>query len=174
MQSSTEVIPPSTGAPSHDPNLWDQIEDYRHDGLCKRFAKKYGMSFDQVETVFLETKRFLYVAMVSQEPCSPSRVVDDMWHEFLCYTAAYRSFCADFSGEFIDHAPSNKPEVEGYARTKALAEQFFGQLDALSWPEPSLANAGDCTCSNQGCSDNCTSNLSTCIYKQAPGSAPLQ
>lgn len=159
MQTSSEVIPQQQGASSHNLNAWRRIGEYQHHGLCARFAEKYGMSLDQANAVFMEMKRFLYVAMVSQEPCSPSKVVDDMWHEFICHTVHYRFFCNDFNGEFIDHTPSDKPELEGYTRTKAFAEQLFGPLDEFAWPEPSLANAGSCSCTNKGCACNCKSNL---------------
>ncbi|ALF89962.1 MULTISPECIES: glycine-rich domain-containing protein [Ralstonia solanacearum species complex] len=36
----------------------------------------------------------------------PSRVVDDLWHEFILYTREYRDFCSRAFGKFLHHLPS--------------------------------------------------------------------
>lgn len=149
----------------HNPELWQRMEAYVNEGVCKRFAEEQNKSIEDARRVFLEMKRFLYISIMCQQPCSPSKVVDAMWHTFIVYTASYRAFCQGFNGSFIDHSPSDKPELEGYARTRQFAESIFGTLDANAWPDPSSKLAGacitaaDCTCTNQGCSCNCSNNL---------------
>lgn len=141
--------------------LWARMNAYQDDGLCARFAEKHDMTLERAQVIFQETKRFLFIAIVSQVPCSPSRIVDEMWHEFIVHTAKYRFFCEDFNGEFIDHTPSDVPEVDGYVQTKALATSFFGdELDDTAWPDPSAQIAGKCTCSNKGC---------TCVQRGEAG-----
>ncbi|MBI3671503.1 hypothetical protein HY249_01775 [Candidatus Azambacteria bacterium] len=105
-------------------------------------------------------KRFLFVSIVSGDICSPSRIIDEIWHEFILHTTHYRNFCDKNNGSFIDHTPSDIPEIEGYIRTKALAESIFGQLDEFCWPEPKDASQiGKCTCTNKGCTCNCSNNI---------------
>jgi hypothetical protein len=87
-----------------------------------------------------------------------------MWHTFIVHTAHYRAFCQEFNGSFIDHTPSDKPEIEGYMRTRQFIESIFGELDDGLWPDPSLKVAGTRMtaageCSNQGCTCNCSNNL---------------
>jgi hypothetical protein len=36
----------------------------------------------------------------------PSRVVDDLWHEFILDTKAYSAFCRQAFGRFLHHTPS--------------------------------------------------------------------
>ncbi len=140
---------------------WQQLEAYKHEDLCQRFAEKYDMTKTDAEKVFEETKRFLFVAMLSEEPSSPSRLVDEMWHEFITYTEHYYSFCTYFNGRLIHHCPSDKPELDGYIRTKAKAEGLFGALEPKAWPEPDQAAklVGKCSCSNHGCTCNCSNNI---------------
>src|SRR5262249_3890409 len=40
-----------------------------------------------------------YVAM-------PSKVVDDLWHEFILYTRDYKIFCNKAFGDFLHHMPA--------------------------------------------------------------------
>jgi len=40
-----------------------------------------------------------YIAM-------PSRVVDDLWHEFILYTQSYADFCKRAFGRFLHHTPA--------------------------------------------------------------------
>jgi len=149
----------------HNPTLWKEMEAYQNDGVCKRFAEEHDTSLEDAERVFLEMKRFLYVSIICQQPCSPSKLVDEMWHTFIVYTMHYRSFCNGFNGSFIDHTPSDKPELEGYTRTREFAQSIFGELDEKLWPDPALRLAGactaaaGCTCSNTGCTCNCSGNI---------------
>ncbi len=160
QQATTEVR-----CPMHSSALWSEMSTHKDDAICARFADKHGLSLEKAQVVFEETKRFLYVAIVSQQPCSPSKIVDEMWHEMIMHTAKYRDFCADFNGDFIDHTPSDTPELEGYIRTKKSAESMFGPLDDHCWPEPSAKVAGKCTCSNSGCSCNCSGNVNAVCMK---------
>ena len=36
----------------------------------------------------------------------PSQAVDDLWHEFILYTKAYRDYCNRAFGRFFDHTPA--------------------------------------------------------------------
>jgi hypothetical protein len=35
----------------------------------------------------------------------PSRIVDDLWHQFILYTHEYQQFCAEAFGRFMHHTP---------------------------------------------------------------------
>lgn len=142
----------------HNLELWVAVQAYHYEGLCRRFSEKHKMPVGAARAVFEEMKRFLYISMITGEPCSPSRIVDEMWHEFILHTADYRAFCDKYNGGFIDHSPSDVPEIVGYVRTKAVAEEIFGELDPTCWPMSAKAAAalGTCTCSNKGCTCNCS------------------
>ena len=144
--------------------LWKKISNYRHDDLCRRFSEKHKLSQEITSIIFTEMKRFIFISIISNEVCSPSKIVDEMWHEFIMHTSHYRDFCNIFNSEFIDHTPSDIPEIEGYMRTKSLAERIFGKLNQLCWPKPTdAAKIGSCTCSNKSCTCNCKKNLLSTI-----------
>lgn len=141
---------------SNNSLLWDAIKAYQYPDLCRRFAAKKEITIESAKRLFEGMKEFLYISIISEEPCSPSHMVDEMWHEFITYTRDYRDFCNVYNKGHIDHIPSDEPALEGYIRTRATAKIVFNELDLLCWPEPSeAALAGKCTCSNKGCSCNC-------------------
>jgi hypothetical protein len=39
----------------------------------------------------------------------PSRVADDLWHEFILYTKNYDAFCRRAFGRFLHHTPAVVP-----------------------------------------------------------------
>lgn len=143
----------------HQPALWDAVSAYENSYVVRHFAEKHDVSVTDAEELFREMKRFLYLGYVLGMPCSPSKAVDEMWHEFINHTAAYRDFCGDHFGEYIDHFPSDQPELTVYTLTRDAALEIFGPLDEGCWPIPTPLQAGNCSCSNKGCSCNCSNNV---------------
>lgn len=78
-------------------------------GLLERFAEKHpDLTPAQREQVVRGLRQFFLVHLRSD--CDyvsmPSRVVDDLWHEFILYTREYRDFCSRAFGKFLHHLPS--------------------------------------------------------------------
>lgn len=163
MPTVEKVVVAAVSTPIHDPEFWSRVEAYAHEGACKRFVETHGVSVEYAYRIFLEMKRFLYISIMCRQSCSPSKVIDSMWHEFLVHTADYRSFCQEFSRNgFIDHNPSGKPETENYVRTRELVLGLFGTLDEEMWPDASHASAAsDCEgpCCVGGCVPTVTATL---------------
>lgn len=93
---------------------------------------------------------FLAAGVRSTQPVSPSPLVDDFWHAFLLHTKAYREFCQDKLGQFVDHQPGylDKDEYGGgktlRARTvEAITEAGF-LVDMEFWPELDIADCSQC------------------------------
>lgn len=86
------------------------IQNYRWPpGLLERFAEKHpDLTPAQREQVVRGLRQFFLVHLRSD--CDyvsmPSRVVDDLWHEFILYTREYRDFCRRAFGKFLHHLPS--------------------------------------------------------------------
>jgi hypothetical protein len=70
----------------HHPRLTQKDCQLAANGLRQYFLAYQGSGFK-------------YVAM-------PSQVVDDLWHEFILHTKAYRTFCERAFGRFFDHTPA--------------------------------------------------------------------
>ncbi|WP_097992672.1 glycine-rich domain-containing protein [Streptomyces sp. f51] len=93
---------------------------------------------------------FLATGVDSEEPVRPSPMVDDFWHAFLLHTKAYREFCTDRLGKFVDHQPGflDKDEHGGgkalRARTVDAITTAGYMVDSEFWPELDIANCSQC------------------------------
>jgi hypothetical protein len=56
-----------------------------------------------------EYKKFIYLGAVSDFVVTPSKIIDQVWHEHLLFTKAYRDFCSDVPGFSFDHNPKLIP-----------------------------------------------------------------
>jgi hypothetical protein len=60
--------------------------------------------------------------------------VDEVWHQFILFTAQYLDFCQRFFGRYIHHSPSNAPETENeiavpvasFAMFRERYQELFG------------------------------------------------
>lgn len=88
-----------------------------------------------------EYKRFVYLAMVSPAPVTPSREVDQVWHLHLLYTRSYWEDLRAILGRPLHHGPTAGGQQEDekfhgwYERTKLLYESEFRQKPPADlWP----------------------------------------
>ena len=79
-----------------------------------------------------EYRKFVYLGIVSDTQVTPPKVIDQVWHEHLLFSKAYREFCHEVLGRDFDHHPELLPtpgqtEVfeAQYAATLALYETEF-------------------------------------------------
>ncbi|MDC6210921.1 glycine-rich domain-containing protein [Ralstonia solanacearum] len=78
-------------------------------GLLERFSEKRPeLSAADRRHVEQALRQFFLVHLRSdcEYVSMPSRVVDDLWHEFILYTREYRDFCSRAFGKFLHHLPS--------------------------------------------------------------------
>jgi hypothetical protein len=64
-------------------------------------AKEYSLVAQSLRQFFLA-----YLVSGKQNVAMPSRVADDMWHEFILYTHQYAEFCRLAFGGFFHHTPA--------------------------------------------------------------------
>jgi hypothetical protein len=96
------------------------------DEILHRFIAdfgKYGLSPQDAEELFLETKRWLWLCAYRKAEfekgrlesvhiplASESNAIDLMWHTFLLFTKNYADFCDRHFGFFIHHYPTPQAE----------------------------------------------------------------
>ena len=124
-------------------DLLDGVMSYEHPELIERYKRELGLSDAEAQSLFQDTKRYLYLCFVTGKKLAPSAPIDQGWHEFLMYTKDYQDFCAQFFGTFIHHTP--KPTLSPHpvirvSDTNKLAMQHFGDLSD-NW----RVYAGDCS-----------------------------
>ena len=103
---------------------------------------------ENAAAALVETLRFLFLCSISSSSLTPSKHVDDVWHEFILFTRTYQHFCEAKFGNFVHHQPTNDQtnELKQYRTTLRLYQQYFGQPDTNYWPSPDndVAHCGLC------------------------------
>ena len=64
-------------------------------------AKEFSLVAQALRQFFLA-----YLLSNKQPVAMPSRIADDLWHEFILYTKQYAEFCRLAFGEFFHHTPA--------------------------------------------------------------------
>ena len=100
--------------------------------------------------LLLEAIRFIYLCSESERTLTPSRLVDEAWHQFILFTRSYAEFCAQKLGRFVHHQPSNEPDNERlqYEETLQLYQRLYGRIEEEYWPRPSDTIAACGLCEN--------------------------
>jgi hypothetical protein len=88
-------------APSSKIDLLD-LEPYKW-----KLSRKYPtISPEDFEILDLEYRRFLLLkTMYPNTKFSPTRNMDEMWHQHILDTSNYRKNCQQLFGKFLDHRP---------------------------------------------------------------------
>jgi len=123
------------------------------DTLLARLEQQLGYSNDEARIAWAELQRFLFVCGQADESLSPSKRIDEVWHEAILHTRDYASLCIALCGHFIHHIPMDKPDRKAYLRTLASLKKYFGPLDEKYWPSKHLVLA---SCGGK-CGSSCKS-----------------
>jgi hypothetical protein len=97
----------------------EQALSYQHEGVLFRFMDEFAVSREEAESIFLETKRWLWLNSKHLDDLSQGlpdvpeslgirtsiTIIDEMWHTFILFTVDYASFCENSFGRFISHLP---------------------------------------------------------------------
>jgi len=141
---------PETDHVNNDP-LWQRIEAYQfdpagHQGAFERkLARETGCSLEAARLAVVEYRRFVYLCVTGSKMCSPSELVDRVWHQHMVDTQSYwQEFCPKVLGRPLHHEPARDGAgiadrerfVQAYERTLARYREVFGEEpDAQIWPD---------------------------------------
>lgn len=119
--------------------LWSRIEAYPIDNpeaahpFSVKLAAEQGWTRTFTLQAIEEYKKFMYLCCISPTGASPSKVVDEVWHQHLTYTTDYWiRFCKNTLHKDIHHYPSqggsdeNAKHSDWYDRTIELYHDTFG------------------------------------------------
>lgn len=97
---------------------------YENYEVVHRFTRLYEISLDEANDIFLETKKWLWLAGQPKSHTitiiDPLIIIDEMWHNFILFTREYTNYCFDCYGRYIHHAPTTQREKDN--RQKQLKE----------------------------------------------------
>ncbi len=89
---------------------------YENLKVVSRFAQLYDVSFEEAGDVFVETKKWLWLASQVESGAlsitDPLLIIDEMWHNFVLFTLDYARYCTDCFGRYIHHAPTTQRDKE--------------------------------------------------------------
>ena len=118
--------------------LWEKLECLNLEALggrstyAERLAKENGWSASFTARVIVEYRRFLFLAVKSEHPVTPSTVVDEAWHLHLLYTESYwEDLCGGILKQPLHHGPTQGGEAEErkfkdwYRKTLSSYERIF-------------------------------------------------
>jgi hypothetical protein len=94
--------------------------------FASKLQKKLGWSSRYSLRAIDEYRKFLYLGVVADFEVTPSRVIDQVWHEHLLFTRAYDQFCREVLGRPFEHFPEL---VSTGAQTSTFASQYQATLD---------------------------------------------
>ena len=93
----------------------------------ERLAHENGWSLATARRVVLEYRRFLFLAVASGGPVSPSEQVDQAWHLHLTYTRSYwERLCRNLLERTLHHTPTRG----GHEEAAKFRDQYSRTLDA--------------------------------------------
>jgi hypothetical protein len=120
--------------------LWTRLNAYELDAVdaqlpfSKRLARENDWTEHYAKRVMNEYKRFVFLALASNHPVTPSDEIDQVWHLHLIYTKAYwEDFCKEVIRTPFHHHPTRGGKAEGdkfrkwYAKTKQAYVDAFGE-----------------------------------------------
>lgn len=131
-------------------DLWLRIKHYHFDDLVpahlmdhvsamfsatdastKAFANKLSRKLHWsprfAQRAIDEYKKFVYLGNVGTTSVTPSKFIDQVWHEHLLFTKAYRTFCREVLGQDFDHNPELVPQAK---QTDVFEAQYVATLEA--------------------------------------------
>lgn len=126
------------------PHLWDHVienfggPDAPTKAFAKKIARKFGWSNKFALKAISEYKKFIYLGVFSDFAVTPSKIIDQVWHEHILFSKAYREFCTEIIQYNFDHNPELVPIADQtgtfnaqYLDTINLYQTEFGFVPRL-------------------------------------------
>ena len=120
-------------------NVWHNIsgmfdgEDASTKAFATKIARKLTWKYRFARKAIWEYKKFVYLGIISDFQVTPSKIIDQVWHEHVLFSKAYREFCNDVIHYAFDHNPEliPDPSLTGifhaqYLETIDLYKKEFG------------------------------------------------
>jgi len=123
--------------------------------LTKNYPKYFPNS-SVAEHGIDEYKKFLVLMATSPDAVTPSKMIDEIWHNHILDTMAYMETCEKLFGKYLHHNPGFSSSVEEekvfdnqYDSTLKLYKAQFGEPPVYFWPSEE-ASCGS-SCGSTGC-----------------------
>jgi hypothetical protein len=92
------------------------------------------------DEIIVEYKRFILIAGTADHPCSPSAIVDEVWHLHVSEDSEnyYSNLCSTILERIVFHEPRRKAACDplaasNAAKFKTAYESLFGAMNPRFW-----------------------------------------
>jgi hypothetical protein len=119
-----------------------------------------GYDEDRLDLMEAEYRRFLAMHLAHPDAeVVPCKIVDEMWHQHILDTIAYRADCDVIFGEFLDHFPyfgmrgdeDAQALSDAYGDTLEIYERDFGSPPEGTWISADAAKCKRTNCKPTKC-----------------------
>lgn len=122
--------------------------------VITKFSKESLVkSDDKHDEIVDEFCKFMALAAHSSNPIAmTSKVIDELWHTLIIFTAQYEVFCKKFIGRFLHHSPSTDQSPVGVRDVQNFQQMYettFGLIPDIWEIEKAKL------CGGYGCTGGC-------------------
>lgn len=119
-----------------------------------------GYGSEQLDLMEAEYRKFLAMHLAYPEAeIVPCKLVDEIWHQHILDTVAYRADCDAIFGSFLDHFPyfgmrgddDAQTLADAYGDTLKIYERDFGAPPEGTWISADAASCKRTACKPQKC-----------------------
>jgi hypothetical protein len=107
---------------------------YRAPLLEERLVRERKVtSREEAASLLDEVKKYLVLSRSCRSFAVPmfSRRIDEVWHQFVLFSAEYTRFSERYFGAFVEHAPGNAPRALVDARPALTRDEFRERYEAM-------------------------------------------
>ncbi|MEO7454952.1 MAG: hypothetical protein ABIY52_01725 [Gemmatimonadaceae bacterium] len=113
------------------PHLMDHVTatfggaDASTRAFAAKLARKLGWTDAFARQAIDEYRKYVFLGVTADFSVTPPRKIDQVWHEHLLFSRAYREFCRDVLHQEFDHSPELVPTDE---QTGVFSAQYDATL----------------------------------------------
>lgn len=100
----------------------EKVRSFNGDVVIERFLHRFDVTEKQALLLFDDLKQWLWLAGLARIERlaktdgvpdrlivdTPMLIIDEMWHNFICFTKLYQDFCEEHFGKIIHHLPTTE------------------------------------------------------------------
>ncbi|NMH89059.1 glycine-rich domain-containing protein [Flavivirga algicola] len=121
-----------------DKNQLTNLLQFKNEDIISRFTDMYKIEAEEINDIFTETLKFLYISQVPGVFIPDDLlIIDKMWHNMILFTPEYHAFSkAYFNTPYFHHVPASKKEKEdrmisAKKDSKKAKEDYLQKLEFL-------------------------------------------